>query len=60
MWGTYGTGLSGPEFSQVNRTLYGAKGELISSKTTSFGEDKYNITAFGSEAETIQGEVFIF
>ena len=33
MWGTYGTGLSGPEFSQVNRTLYGAKGELISSKT---------------------------
>ena len=56
MWGTYGTGLSGPEFSQVNRTLYGAKGELISSKTTSFGEDKYNITAFGSEAETIHAK----
>ena len=56
LWGTYGTGLSGPEFSQLNRTLYGAKGELTSSKTTSFGEDKYSVVVFGSEAETIHAK----
>ena len=56
LWGTYGTGLSGPEFSQLNRTLYGAKGELTSSKTTSFGEDKYSVVIFGSEAETIHAK----
>lgn len=56
LWGTYGTGLSGSEFSQLNRTLYGAKGSLISSKTTDFGENKYEVSAFGAEAETIHAK----
>ncbi|WP_037029991.1 hypothetical protein [Psychrilyobacter atlanticus] len=49
LWGNYNTGLTATEFSQYNRSLYGAKADYRTRKTTSYGEDKLNLVGFVSE-----------
>ncbi len=52
LWGNYNTDLTGTEFSQYNRSLYGAKLEHRNVATTTFGEHKHEVHLFGSEAQT--------
>ena len=53
LWGNYNTDLTGTEFAQYNRSLYGEKLEHRDVDTTSFGEHKQEIHAFVSEAQTV-------
>lgn len=53
LWGNYNTGLTATKFSQYNRSLYGAKMDYKTRKTTSFGEDRLNIVGFASEPTTL-------
>ena len=48
-WGNYNTGLTATKFSQYNRSLYGAKADYRSNKTTKYGDDKLNLVAFVSD-----------
>ena len=52
MWGNYNTDLTGTEFAQYNRSLYGMKIEHRNVATTRFGEHKHEAHLFGSEAQT--------
>ena len=52
LWGNYNTDLTGTEFAQYNRSLYGAKLEHRNVDTTKFGEHKHEVHLFGSEAQT--------
>jgi len=52
LWGNYNTDLTGTEFANYNRSLYGAKLEHRNVDTTSFGEHKHEVHAFASEAQT--------
>ncbi len=52
LWGNYNTDLTGTEFSQYNRSLYGAKIEHRNVQTTKYGEHKHEVHVFGSEAQT--------
>jgi hypothetical protein len=52
LWGNYNTDLTGTEFAQYNRSLYGAKLEHRNIKTTKFGDHKHEVHLFGSEAQT--------
>ena len=52
LWGNYNTDLTGTEFAQYNRSLYGAKLEHRNVDTTKFGENKHEVHLFGSEAQT--------
>ncbi|MGV6857900.1 MAG: SdrD B-like domain-containing protein [bacterium] len=51
-WGNFHSGITGNEFAQYDRTLYGA--QLISRTTdlTRWGDHKTQINAFASEAQT--------
>jgi hypothetical protein len=53
LWGNYNTGLTATEFSQYNRSLYGAKGDYKTNSTTSYGEDRLNVVGFVSEPSTL-------
>jgi hypothetical protein len=52
LWGNYATGLTGTEFAQYNRSLYGASLHSRSVRSTRFGEPKIDATAFLSEPQT--------
>ncbi len=53
IWGNYNTGFTGTEFANYNRSLYGAKADLRSRKTTLFGEDNSQLKAFISQPGTV-------
>ena len=55
--GNFATGFTGTEFSQYNRTLYGAGVDYRSAEITTFGEDRLKIRGFVSEAQTASGHV---
>jgi uncharacterized repeat protein (TIGR01451 family) len=55
VWGNYHTGLTGTEFAQYNRSLYGAKLQHQSLKTNAYGEHQGQVTAFASEQQTAMG-----
>ena len=55
LWGNYHTGVTGNEFGQYNRSLYGAKLRSRSLDTTELGEAKRDATVFLSEAQTALG-----
>jgi hypothetical protein len=55
LWGNYNTGLTGTEFAQYNRSLYGARVQHRSVATTELGEAKTNVQAFASEAQSVLG-----
>ena len=52
LWGNYNTDLTGTEFAQYNRSLYGAKIEHRNVNTTQFGDNKHEVHLFASEAQT--------
>ena len=52
LWGNYNTDLTGTELSAFNRSLYGAKLNHRSTKVTTNGNHKTDITVFGSEAQS--------
>ncbi|MCH7645522.1 MAG: OmpA family protein [Myxococcales bacterium] len=52
LWGNYDTGITGNEFTQYNRSLYGLKLDHQSVSTTEFGEHRRQLIAFGSEVKT--------
>lgn len=53
LWGNYNTGLTATEFSQYNRSLYGAKADYRTRKTTSYGEDRLNLVGFTAEPKAL-------
>lgn len=55
LWGNYNSGIDGTLFAQYNRSLYGAKLEYNSNRSTKFGENKTKIKAFVSEPQTLFG-----
>ncbi len=53
LWGNYNTDITGTEFAQYNRSLYGAKVEHRNINTTDFGDHKHEIHAFASQAQNV-------
>ena len=53
LWGNYNTDITGTEFSQYNRSLYGAKLEHRNVDTTEFGDHKHEVHAFASQAQNV-------
>lgn len=52
LWGNYNTNITGTELSSFNRSLYGAKLDHRSTKTTTEGDHKTDLTLFASEAQS--------
>ena len=53
LWGNYNTDITGTEFAQYNRSLYGAKLEHRNVNTTKFGDHKHEVHAFASQAQNV-------
>ena len=53
LWGNYNTDLTGTEFAQYNRSLYGAKLEHRNVNTTEFGDHRHEVHAFASQAQNV-------
>jgi uncharacterized repeat protein (TIGR01451 family) len=51
-WGNFNTGITGNEYAQYNRSLYGGMGEYRTKSVTEFGDDKVQVRAFASEPQT--------
>ena len=52
VWGNFNTGLTGNEFANVNRSLYGAKVQHSSMGVTKYGDNKTDLIVFASEAQS--------
>ncbi len=50
--GNYVLDVNGTDLAQLDRGLYGALGDYVSTKSTSFGERKSRLTAFASDPGT--------
>ncbi|MFC5569047.1 hypothetical protein ACFPN1_03070 [Lysobacter yangpyeongensis] len=57
LWGNYATGLTGTEYAQYVRSLYGAALNWRSPDTNPWGDPKQELRLFGSEAQTAPGHV---
>jgi putative salt-induced outer membrane protein YdiY len=55
LWGNFNTGITGTEYAQYQRSLYGAALNWRSRGTTQLGDPKSELRAFGSEAQTALG-----
>jgi hypothetical protein len=55
LWGNYATGLTGTEYAQYVRSLYGAALSWRSPDTNPWGEPKREVRVFGSQAQTAPG-----
>ncbi|MDH3642063.1 MAG: OmpA family protein [Gammaproteobacteria bacterium] len=53
MWGNFKVGYMDNELAQVDRGLYGANIHYETPATTSFGEQRFAVDAFGAEPGTI-------
>jgi len=53
LWGNFETGLTGNEFAQYNRSLYGAQLVYRTPTATDYGEQRLAVTAFVSEPESV-------
>ncbi len=51
LWGNFDTGMTGTEYSQYNRSLYGAQFRHRSLATTEEGDHRLEAVAFASEAQ---------
>lgn len=54
MWGSFKTSLTGTEFANYNRSLYGARVKLLSDTATKFGEKRGNVEVFAADPGTLQ------
>ena len=52
VWGNFNTGVTGNEFANINRSLYGAKIQHSSMGVTKYGDNKTDLVVFGSEAQS--------
>lgn len=55
LWGNYSTGLTGTEFGQYQRSLYGAAFNWRSNASNRWGDAGSQLRLFGSEAQTAPG-----
>jgi len=55
MWGNFNTGITGTEYGQYSRALYGGAFSWRSQRNTRYGEPGSELRAFGSEAQTAPG-----
>lgn len=55
LWGNFSTGFTGTEYGQYQRSLYGAALDYVSRSSTSLGEPRTLVRAFGSEAQSAPG-----
>lgn len=55
LWGNFNTGMTGTEYGQYNRSLYGAALSWRSRKTTSLGHPSSEAKVFGSQAQSAPG-----
>ncbi len=55
LWGNFNTGITGTEYGQYQRSLYGAALSWRSRATTRLGDPRSLLKAFGSEAQTALG-----
>jgi hypothetical protein len=55
LWGNFSTGLTHSEYSQYVRSLYGAAISWRSHGSNVLGEPRFNVRAFGSEAQNAPG-----
>lgn len=53
LWGNFNTGITGTDNSDYNRSLYGFKGDYRTRETTLYGEDRFNVVGFASEADSL-------
>ena len=54
MWGSFQTRLTGTEFAQYNRALYGARLLWNGERATTFGEKRTTLEAFAADPGTVQ------
>ena len=52
LWGNFNSSITGNEFANINRSLYGAKVEYQSMTTTRYGENVSDLTVFASETQS--------
>lgn len=55
LWGNYYTGLTGTEYAQYARSLYGAAFTWRSARTTEYAEPGTFVRAFGSQTQSAPG-----
>ncbi|GHD74346.1 hypothetical protein GCM10007164_24770 [Luteimonas padinae] len=55
LWGNFHTGITGTEYGQYSRSLYGAGLNWRSMANNAWGHAKTQVRAFGSEAQTAPG-----
>ena len=55
LWGNYNTGITGTEYGQYSRSLYGGALSWRSRRATALGEPGSEVKVFGSEAQTAPG-----
>ncbi len=55
LWGNFNTGITGTEYGQYSRSLYGAALNWRSRRATAYGEAGSELRAFASEAQTAPG-----
>ena len=55
LWGNFNTGISGTEYGQYARALYGGALSWRSRRSTDLGEAGSLLKVFGSEAQTVPG-----
>jgi hypothetical protein len=52
VWGNFNSGITGNEFANINRSLYGAKLQHSSMGITKYGDNKTDLVIFASEAQS--------
>lgn len=55
LWGNYQTGITGTDYAQYVRSLYGAALDWRSNGNNRWGDPKTELRAFGSQAQTAPG-----
>jgi hypothetical protein len=55
LWGNFNTGVTGTEYGQYSRALYGAALSWRSRASNAWGDARSELKAFGSEAQTAPG-----
>lgn len=55
LWGNYQTGITGTEYGQYSRALYGGALRWRSAQSNAWGDPKAELRVFGSEAQTAPG-----
>ncbi len=55
LWGNFNTGLTGTEFANYSRSLYGGAVDLRTNDNTIYGDTKGTLRVFGSQAQTMPG-----